>query len=64
MRYLITEAHKEPFITQWFDIDNHYTPGMIVYDLEYFTYFCGLYSWVSELGINQPRWIDIEQDHL
>lgn len=64
MRYLVTQPHQEPFITQWFDPENNFNPGMIIYDLEYFTYFTGEYTWSNELQINKAVWIDIEHDHL
>ena len=57
MRYLITftKPGNEPFLTRWFDYDNHYNPdlGMIIFDLEY-----ELYS------TNGKDWQSIPQDHL
>jgi len=34
MRYLVTSANNEPFFTEWFDAENHFSPGMVVYDLQ------------------------------
>lgn len=33
MRYLITTSEHPPFRTEFFDPENHFTPGMAVYDL-------------------------------
>ena len=33
MRYLITTPEHPPFRTEFFDPENHFTPGMVVYDL-------------------------------
>lgn len=55
MRYLITTDGYEPFLTKWFDPDNHFNAeiGMIVYDLVY-----------NKYTTNGYNWIDIEFDHL
>lgn len=52
MNYLIT-GNFQPFFTNWFDKENHYRDGMIVYDLINFKY--------TEDGDN---WIAIPVDHL
>lgn len=41
MRYLIQPLNEEPFFTNWFDIENNYEQGMIVYDLQGFLYYNG-----------------------
>lgn len=51
MRYLITGT-GEPFYTNWFSVENNYSPGMIVYDLSEDTYYDG------------DTWKGIEYDHL
>ena len=33
MRYLITTKNNTPFITKWFEPENHFNPDMVVYDL-------------------------------
>lgn len=33
MRYLITTPEREPFRTEFFDPENHFTADMVVYDL-------------------------------
>jgi hypothetical protein len=33
MRYLVTSEIFKPFYTNWFNLENHFTDGMIVYDL-------------------------------
>lgn len=33
MQYLITIPGHEPFTTKWYQYENHYTEGMVVYDL-------------------------------
>lgn len=52
MRYLITGI-DEPFMTAWFDAENHFADGMVVYDLSR-----GLYTTDGDV------WHVIEQDHL
>lgn len=52
-RYLIIPHEGEPFNTKWFEAENHYQEGMIVFDLA-----CGDYT---EDGIN---WKPIQVDHL
>ena len=53
MRYLITHPEHQPFFSQWFEYNNHYIEGMIIYDLMDKSY--------SKDGI---IWIGIEIDHL
>lgn len=55
MRYLITTKNEPPFLTKWFEPDNHFNHelGMIAYDLSENTYTID--------GIN---WLEIEIDHL
>jgi hypothetical protein len=55
MRYLITTKNEPPFLTRWFEYENHFNPelGMIIYDLSANTY--------TTDGIN---WLEIEIDHL
>jgi hypothetical protein len=54
-RYLITTTVQHPFITDWFDSENHFNEevGMVVYDLLSCTY--------TTDGIT---WNDIQEDHL
>lgn len=53
-RYLVTSDFCEPFLTDWFDIENNYNEqfNMIVYDLAKQTYYDG------------TQWHEIQQDHL
>jgi hypothetical protein len=53
MNYLIITSHGDPFYTNWYDYDNNYAPGMIVFNL--------LTCKHTHDGIN---WIDTTQDHL
>jgi len=53
MRYLITTKEHEPFLTKWFDPENHFIPGMIVYDLEEIKY-----------TTDGNNWHEIKVDHL
>lgn len=53
MNYLVTIEGQSPFFTNWFTIENHYTEGMIVYDLINFTH-C----------YDGKNWINVETDHL
>ena len=51
--YLITQHLLEPFITQYYEYENCYVKGMIVYNLINKTY--------TTDGLN---WMDISIDHL
>lgn len=53
MKYLITLPNQEPFLTNWYDYENNYSEGMIVYDLE--TY---------KFTIDGKTWNDIMEDSL
>jgi len=55
MRYLITSNAGHPFVSQWFEAENHFNPDcdMIVYDLKALMYTTDGYNWQ-----------DIKEDHL
>jgi len=55
MRYLITTNTEKPFLTEWFDIENHFNVHveMIVYDLE-----------EKKYTSDGKEWDDIDFDHL
>lgn len=53
MRYLIIPVQTEPFYTDWFVYDNHFTAGMRVFDLYSHTF-----------TIDGETWKAIEVDHL
>lgn len=55
MRYLITTNVTAPFLTAWFDAENHFNSdvGMIVYDLAN-----------HEFTTDGKTWSAIEIDHL
>ena len=55
MRYLITTNIEPPFLSDWFDAENHFNAevGMVVYDLAK-----GVYTADGE------KWEQIEEDHL
>ena len=56
MRYLIiTKEVKSPFLTKWFEPENHFNPDieMIVYDLV-----------ECKFTTDGKNWHDIEIDHL
>jgi len=53
MRYLIIPKEGEPFITQYYDFDNHYVEGDSVYDLDKIIY-----------TTNGRIWNEIPIDHL
>ena len=55
MRYLITTKDHDPFLTKWFDPENHFycDVDMIVYDLE-----------TKKYTIDGVNWIDLLIDHL
>lgn len=43
-KYLVTTPYDEPFFTDWFDIENHYIDGMVVYDLINQEYYDGKHT--------------------
>ena len=45
MNYLIQPKDSEPFLTRYYEYDNHYTEGMIVYDLVNFLYTTNGIDW-------------------
>lgn len=45
MRYLVTLEGWEPFMTDWFDPENNYLPGMVVYDLIDMVYTADGHNW-------------------
>ena len=55
MRYLITSEFLSPFLTQWFEPENHFNPylDMVVYDLVEHKY--------TKDGVT---WLEINEDHL
>ena len=50
---LIIPKDSEPFLTKWFQYENHYSKGMVVYDL-----YSHLYT------KNGEDWDEIQLDHL
>lgn len=55
MRYLILTAIQAPFLTNWFEVENNWTPeiGMQVFDLVKRVYM-----------IDGETWLPIQEDHL
>ena len=53
MKYLIYKPEHEPFYTNWFDAENNFAEGMVVFDLINNSY--------TSDGI---VWREIESDHL
>jgi len=53
MQYLIQPIDSEPFFTKWFEPENNFMPGMIVYDMHNLTY-----------STDGKVWKEIEIDHL
>lgn len=57
MRYLVTTLNHSPFLTEWFDPENHFNPdpdmGMVVYDL-----------FKKTFTTNGMDWRNIELDSL
>ena len=54
MRYLITTKESQsPFLTKWFDLENHFNKDMIVYDLL-----------ENKYTTDGKKWQNIEVDHL
>ncbi len=53
MQYLIHPKGLEPFLTKWYDFENHYVTGMIIYDL-----------WHEEYSVDGKTFIKMQTDHL
>jgi hypothetical protein len=53
MRYLITSDTNPPFLTKWYEYENHYTEGMTIYDFGH-----------NKYTTNGIDWHDIDIDHL
>jgi hypothetical protein len=49
MQYLITTNIQQPFLTKWFDADNHFNPDveMVVYDLINNVYTTDGHTWLN-----------------
>ena len=45
MTYLILPKDSEPFTTDWFDAENNYVEGMIVFDLVNWSYTTDGKNW-------------------
>lgn len=43
--YLIHPKDSEPFLTNWFDTENNYAPGMVVYDFQRFRFTTDGITW-------------------
>jgi hypothetical protein len=52
MNYLITGS-GEPFYTNWFDFENNYVPGMVVFNLL-----------TCQHTFDGVTWEDTQEDHL
>ncbi len=53
MNYLVLPETLDPFYTNWFDAENNFVDGMVVFNLLNHTY--------TTDGIN---WYKVKQDHL
>lgn len=53
MNYLIVIKNSEPFYTNWFDAQNNFAEGMIVFNLLNHTY-----------TTNGKEWHEIKEDNL
>lgn len=55
MRYLITykDESAKPFMTNWYDFENNYSEGMVVYDFIRLLYTS-----------NGTEWKELYEDHL
>ncbi len=54
--YLIIPSEtsgKDPFLSPWFDADNHFTDGMVVIRLS-----------TMEWTANGVEWVELEEEHL
>ena len=46
-RYLVTMPSHEPFYTDYFEPENHFTPGMVVYDLREYLHTTDGLNWTA-----------------
>ena len=53
MKYLIYIPEGEPFFTNWFEAENHFVNGMVVFDL-----YQGLFT------TDGTTWLPITEDRL
>lgn len=53
MSYLIITPDHHAFLTNWFDVDNHYSPGMIVIKL-----------WAQVYTADGVTWQELKEDSL
>jgi hypothetical protein len=53
MRYLVTSANHNPFFTEWFEPENHFATGMVVYDLKQGKYMKAMGVW-EEIETDSP----------
>lgn len=53
MNWLIIPKEGKPFLTKWFDYENHFTEGMIIFDLSNMTY-----------STDGKVFCEVEEDHL
>lgn len=55
MQYLIVTSSHEPFLTKWFDAENHFNKDddMVVFDL-----------WTERYTTDGKTWLPIPEDHL
>ena len=53
MRYIIITQGNPPFLTPYFEPENHFAPGMIVIDRHNMTY-----------TVDGVEWTSLEEDHL
>lgn len=47
MRYLITQPGHEPLYTNHFDPENHFAPGMVVFDLRKYKHTTDGVNWTA-----------------
>lgn len=56
MRYLVTTKTDAPFLTEYFDAQNHFSNdpdvGMVVFDLQFFIYTSDGINW-EEIDVDQ-----------
>lgn len=53
MRYLVTFESETPFFTHYFDAENHFAVGLVVYDLL-----------EAKYTVDGTTWLDINITHL
>jgi hypothetical protein len=62
MRYLITTPEHPPFFAAWFAPENHFAPGMAVYDLQERKFATDCVTWQAIEPV-APKYVTVVWDY-